>query len=200
MIHIIHGRILEKHPNAVVIDTGSIGLECLITLHTFDKLPPQGSECRLLTYLHVREDALQLYAFTEEKERKMFHKLISLSGIGPKQAMNILSGIRYDRLMEHILNGDVSAVKQAPGIGEKTARRIILELKDSMSDDEVSAISGIPAGSPLSLQINDAVLALESLGYKKAQIQSFLAKHIKHQETLSTEEIIKRFLLHQNKA
>ncbi|MBW6458221.1 MAG: Holliday junction branch migration protein RuvA, partial [FCB group bacterium] len=94
----------------------------------------------------------------------------------------------------------VTAVKQAPGIGEKTARRIILELKDSMSNDEVSAISGIPAGSPLSVQIGDAVLALESLGYKKAQIQTFLDKNIKPQETLRTEEIIKRFLSHQNKS
>ena len=200
MIQIINGRILEKHPNSVVLDIGSIGLECLITLGTYDKLPAEGSPCRLLTYLHVREDVLQLYGFAEEDERRKFHKLISLSGIGPKQAIHILSGIRYDQLRQYIVNGDVTAVKRAPGVGDKTARRIILELKDTMSDDEASALSGIPAGSPLSRQVSDAALALESLGYKKAQIQLFIAKNIQAHEKIATEEIIKRFLSMQNRS
>jgi len=199
MIHFIEGDIEIKEPNLVVLNTGNMGLGCVITLFTYDKLPSRGSHCRLLTYLHVRKDILQLYGFVEENERRMFDKLISLSGIGPKQAINILSGIRYDHLMEFILQGDVAAVKRAPGVGDKTARRIILELKDKISDEEVSQITGAAPDSPLSLNLKDAILALESLGYKKAQVQSILEKNIKADENLSTEDIIKRFLQLQNK-
>lgn len=200
MIEHIEGRLIEKNTGYAVISTGHLGLQCIITLHTFDKLPAEGHTCRLLTYLHVREDLLQLFAFADEEERRMFHKLISLSGIGPKQAVNILSGIRYDRMTEYILNGDVTAVKAAPGVGEKTARRIILELKDKMSDAEVTSLSGIPEGSPLSRHLGDALLALESLGYKKSQIKNFFSKHINPDEELRTQDIIKRFLNLQNKS
>ena len=200
MIYFVNGEIEIKKPHSIVLNVNDFGLKLTITLHTFDKLPPKGEMCRLLTYLHVREDILQLYGFAEEKERNMFYKLISLSGIGPKQAINILSGIQYDQLMHFILDGDVSAVKRAPGVGDKIARRIILELKDKMSDEEVSSISGIPSNSPLSNNIRDALLALESLGYKKMHVQSLLAKYIKPDEILSTEEIIKRFLTLQNKS
>jgi len=194
MIHFIQGKIEIKEPNLVVLNVGNMGMGCVITLYTFDKLPPKGLNCKLLTYLHVREDILQLYGFAEEKERKMFDKLISLSGIGPKQAINILSGIRFDHLMEHILHGDVAAVKRAPGVGDKTARRIILELKDKISDDEVTQISGVLPESPLSNNIKDAVMALEALGYKKSQVQNVLDKHLKADEELTTEEIIRKFL------
>ncbi|MEA3392714.1 MAG: Holliday junction branch migration protein RuvA [Candidatus Marinimicrobia bacterium] len=199
MIHFIEGIIEIKEPNLVVLNVGNMGMGCAITLYTYDKLPSRGSECRLLTYLHVREDILQLYGFIEEKERRMFDKLISLSGIGPKQAINILSGIRYDQLMEHILQGDVASVKRAPGVGDKTARRIILELKDKISDEEVTQISGVTPDSPLSKNLKDAVMALESLGYKRTQIQNILDKHIKADDELSTEEIIRRFLQINNK-
>lgn len=194
MIHFIEGVIEVKEPNLVVLNVGNLGMGCIITLYTFDKLPPKGSVCKLLTYLHVREDILQLYGFSEEQERLMFDKLISLSGIGPKQAINILSGIRYDHLMDHILHGDVSAVKRAPGVGDKTARRIILELKDKLSDEEVTQISGLTPDSPLSQNIKDAVMALEALGYKKSQVQGILDKHIKSNDDLTTEEIIRKFL------
>jgi Holliday junction DNA helicase RuvA len=129
----------------------------------------------------------------------MFDKLISLSGIGPKQAINILSGIRYDQMMEYIIQGDVAAVKRAPGVGDKTARRIILELKDKISDEEVTFIAGASAHTKLSNHIKDAVLALESLGYKKTHVQSILDKNIKKDEDLTTEEIIRVFLQMQNK-
>ena len=199
MIHFIEGKIEIKEPNLVVLNVANMGMGCIITVYTYEKLPPQGSNCRLLTYLHVREDILQLYGFIEEKERGMFDKLISLSGIGPKQAINILSGIRYNQLMDHILQGDVASVKRAPGVGDKTARRIILELKDKISDDEVTQISGVRANSPLSKNLNDAVMALESLGYKKTHVQNILNKHIKADDNLSTEEIIRRFLQINNK-
>lgn len=199
MIHFIEGTIEIKEPNLVVLNVGNMGMGCVCTLYTYDKLPSRGSECRLLTYLHVREDILQLYGFIEEKERRMFDKLISLSGIGPKQAINILSGIRYDQLMEHILQGDVASVKRAPGVGDKTARRIILELKDKISDEEVTQISGVLPDSPLSQNLKDAIMALESLGYKKTLVQNTLNKHIKADKDLSTEEIIKIYLQVQNK-
>lgn len=194
MIHFIEGQIEVKEPNSLILRVGQIGLKCTITLNTYEKLGPVGSSCKILTYLHVREDILQLYGFVEPKERKMFDKLISLSGIGPKQGINILSGIPYDQLMENILQGDVAALKRAPGVGDKTARRIILELKDKISDEEAGQIAGGLKGSTTSQEINDAILALEALGYKKSTVQTVLEKHIKKDETLSTEEIIRRFL------
>lgn len=199
MIHFLEGKIEVKEPNLLVLNVNNMGFECAITLYTYEKLPPKGSTCRIHTYLHVREDILQLYGFIEPKERKMFDQLISLSGIGPKQAINILSGIRYDQLMSHILQSDVASVKRAPGVGDKTARRIILELKDKISDEEVTQISGLSKNTPLSQHINDALLALEALGYKKNQVQGILEKHIKKDEDLTTEEIIKLFLQMQNK-
>ena len=199
MIHFIEGTIEHKEPNLVVLNTGNLGIACIITLYTYDKLPSRGAKYRLHTYLHVREDILQLYGFAEQKERVMFDKLISLSGIGPKQAINILSGVRYDHLMANILQGDVSAVKRAPGVGDKTARRIILELKEKISDEEVSQITGIAPDSPLSQHLKDGVLALESLGYKKSQVQGVLDKHIDPKDDLSTEEIIRKFLQINNK-
>ncbi|MDD3715687.1 MAG: Holliday junction branch migration protein RuvA [Candidatus Marinimicrobia bacterium] len=199
MIAFLQGRIEVKKPNSLILNIQNVGMECLISLHTYEKLPAAGNSCKLLTYLHVREDLLQLYGFINEKEKEVFLKLISLSGIGPKQAINILSGIRYDHLTAYILNGDVAAVKRAPGVGEKTARRIILELKEKISDEEVSSISGIPSDSPLSANVADALLALESLGYKRSAIQNIIAKFIKEDETISTETIIKRFLTVQNK-
>ncbi|MFA6617858.1 MAG: Holliday junction branch migration protein RuvA [Candidatus Neomarinimicrobiota bacterium] len=194
MIHFLEGKIEHKEPNSLILRVGQIGFECTITLYTYEKLGPVGSLCKILTYLHVREDILHLYGFIEPKERKMFDKLISLSGIGPKQGINILSGIRYDQLMEDILQGDVVAVKRAPGVGDKTARRIILELKDKISDEEVGQIAGSIKGSTRSQEINDAILALEALGYKKNKVQAILEKHIKKDENLNTEEIIRRFL------
>jgi Holliday junction DNA helicase RuvA len=199
MIHFLEGKIEVKEPNLLVLNVNNLGFECTITLYTYEKLPPKGSLCRIHTYMHVREDILQLYGFIEPKERKMFDKLISLSGIGPKQAINILSGIRYDQMMEYIIQGDVAAVKRAPGVGDKTARRIILELKDKISDEEVTFIAGASAHTKLSNHIKDAVLALESLGYKKTHVQSILDKNIKKDEDLTTEEIIRVFLQMQNK-
>lgn len=199
MIAFLQGKIEVKKPNSVVLNIQNVGRECVISLYTYEKLPAAGNSCKLLTYLHVREDLLQLYGFINEKEKEVFLKLISLSGIGPKQAINILSGIRYDQLTAHILNGDVAAVKRAPGVGEKTARRIILELKEKISDEEVSSISGIPSDSPLSANVADALLALESLGYKRNAIQNIISKFIRDDETISTETIIKRFLTLQNK-
>ncbi|MDD3965554.1 MAG: Holliday junction branch migration protein RuvA [Candidatus Neomarinimicrobiota bacterium] len=199
MIAFLKGKIELKKPNSVVLNIQDAGLECIISLYTYEKLPAPGNSCRLLTYLHVREDILQLYGFFDEKEKGVFLKLISLSGIGPKQAINILSGIRYDLLTNHIINGDVAAVKRAPGVGDKTARRIILELKEKISDEEVSAISGIGGDPLLSANVADALLALESLGYKRSTVQNTINKFIKDDETINTETIIKRFLNQQNK-
>jgi holliday junction DNA helicase RuvA len=198
MIAFISGKIVSKKPNRVILHAGNLGIECIISLYTYEKLPETGKDCSLLSYLHVREDVLQLYGFVDEKERSVFLKLISLSGIGPKQAINILSGIRHDQLTNYILNGDVTAVKRAPGIGEKTARRIILELKEKISDEEIGSISGINAGSALSTNVQDALLALESLGYKRSAIQNSIGKFVSENEDISTEEIIKRFLNQQH--
>lgn len=199
MINFIQGKIESKKPNSVTLLSGNFGINCIISLYSYEKLPEIGKEYRLLTYLHVREDIMQLYGFAEERERSVFMKLISLSGIGPKQAINILSGIRHDQLTAYIINGDVSAVKRAPGVGEKTARRIILELKEKISDEELSSISGVASGTVLSANINDALLALESLGYKRSLVQNSIGKFVSENEDIGTEEIIKRFLNQQNK-
>ncbi len=199
MIAFLEGKIEIKKPNSVILNIHNLGMQCTISLHSYEKLPPVGESCKLFSYLHVREDQLQLYGFIQEREREVFLKLISLSGIGPKQAINILSGIRYDHLTTHILNGDVAALKRVPGVGDKTSRRIILELKEKISDEEIISLSAVKEMTALSTNFADAMMALESLGYKRSAIQNIVNKLIKEDENLSTETIIKRFLSHNNK-
>lgn len=173
MIDSIFGKLVKKSPTAAIVDVGGIRFELNISVPAYDRLPKTGAEIDLLTYLHVREDILKLYAFVEEDERKLFLLLIAITGIGPRSAMTILSGTNPKDFKNRIIAGDVKSLTNVPGIGPKTAKRIIIELKEkfvSFEDDEnLDYLSEVQ--SPY---FNDAILALMSLGYKRHQCQRAL--------------------------
>jgi len=173
MIDSIFGKLVKKSPTAAIVDVGGIRFELNISVPAYDRLPKTGAEIDLLTYLHVREDILNLYAFVEEDERKLFLLLIAITGIGPRSAMTILSGTNPKDFKNRIIAGDVKSLTNVPGIGPKTAKRIIIELKEkfvSFEDDEnLDYLSEVQ--SPY---FNDAILALMSLGYKRHQCQRAL--------------------------
>jgi Holliday junction DNA helicase RuvA len=171
MIAFLHGKLIEALPTQVTIDVGGVGYEVLIPLSSFDKLPAPGGDVKLLTHLVVREDAHLLYGFATAGERELFRLLInSVSGIGPKTALNILSGMNATAFRGAVAGGDVKSLSQISGVGKKTAERIVVELRDKMGAAGAwEASSAQRALSPDDQKINDAVLALMALGFKQAE-------------------------------
>ena len=194
MIESIFGKLINKEPTFTVFDVGGIRFRINISLATFEKLPNIGESFELLTYLHVREDILDLYGFYQDIERDLFLKLISISGIGPRSAMTILSGATPKDFKTRIISEDVKSLTVIPGIGMKTAKRIILELKEKFVNEDVDISNLIDAGKPND-GLKDAIQALQSLGYKRTQINDALKK-LKETKELSgnIEEIIKKAL------
>jgi holliday junction DNA helicase RuvA len=171
MITFLHGQLTEALPTHVVVDVNGVGYEALIPLSSYDRLPAPGQSVTLLTQLVVREDAHTLYGFMTSEERDLFRLLIhTVSGIGPKIALNILSGISVTAFRGAVANGDVKALSQISGVGKKTAERIIVELRDKIGMagawEASSAKRGLSADEQ---RINDAVLALVALGFKQAE-------------------------------
>ncbi len=173
MIDSISGKLVSKTPPAAIIAVGGIRFRIHISVPTFQRLPDKGEPVELLTYLQVREDILDLYGFGTSDERDLFLLLIAISGIGPRSAQSILSGTNPPEFKKRIIAGDVKALTVIPGIGAKTAKRIIVELKekfiDQGADEELDFLS-----ADQSPQMNDALLALMSLGYKRNQCQKVL--------------------------
>jgi holliday junction DNA helicase RuvA len=178
MITFLHGKLVEMLPTQVTVDVHGVGYEVLIPLSSFDKLPQSGQEIRLLTHLAVREDAHTLYGFMSAGEREMFRLLINtVSGIGPKIALNILSGISVTAFRGAVANGDVKALSQISGVGKKTAERIVVELKDKIGAAGAwEASSAQRALSPEDQRVNDAVLALLALGFKQIEAHDSVRK------------------------
>lgn len=171
MITFLHGKLVEALPTQVIVDVGGVGYEVLIPLSSFDKLPAPGGELKILTHLVVREDAHVLYGFMSTGERELFRLLINaVSGIGPKTALNILSGINVAAFRGAVSSGDVKMLSQVSGVGKKTAERIVIELKDKIG--KAGALEASSAERALSIpdqKINDAVLALMALGFKQPE-------------------------------
>src|SRR5437667_2167194 len=162
MINFLHGKLVEALPTHVTVDVNGVGYEALIPLSSFDKLPAPGTDVKLLTHLAVREDAHVLYGFMTAQEREMFRLLINtVSGIGPKLALNILSGMNVTSLRGAVAGGDVKTLSQISGVGKKTAERIVVELKDKIGPagawEAESARRGLSAAEQ---KTNAAVLAL----------------------------------------
>jgi len=169
MISFLHGKLVDALPTQIAVEVNGVGYEVLIPLSSYDKLPQPGHELRLLTHLAIREDAHVLYGFMSTAERDLFRLLINtVSGIGPKIALNVLSGISVTAFRGAVANGDVKALSQISGIGKKTAERIIVELKDKIGTAGAwEAASAQRALSPEDQKVNDAVLALMALGFKQ---------------------------------
>src|SRR5215207_11108016 len=170
MIHFLRGKLIEALPSQVTIDVGGVGYEVLIPLSSFDRLPPRGGDITLLTHLSIREDAHVLYGFMSAGERDMFRMLVhTVSGIGPKIALSILSGINLQALRSAVAMGDVKSLSQISGVGKKTAERIVVELKDKLGKGAALSPGG---GDKLQLppedqKLNDAIAALLALGFKQ---------------------------------
>ena len=200
MIASLTGVLQYKSPTEILIDVHGVGYIVSIPLSTFEKLGDVGSPLSLLTYFHVREDALQLYGFFSDEERRLFKLLISVSGIGPKIAQSILSGMDVEELKSHLLNGNVTALTAIPGVGKKTAERLILELRDKVGKSIMVAES-TTVGERASAAIRaEALQALTSLGYNLQIAEKSIRLVLKETEgsIISLEELIKRALRHTN--
>lgn len=171
MITFLHGKVVDALPTQVTVDVNGIGYEVLIPLSSYDKLPKPGNEVKLLTHLAVREDAHILYGFMSAEERELFRLLINtVSGIGPKIALNVLSGMNTTAFRGAVANSDVRSLSQISGIGKKTAERIVVELRDKFGSAGAWQASSAKHGlSPEDQKINDAVLALMALDYSQAE-------------------------------
>jgi len=171
LITFLNGKLIEALPTLAVVEVNGVGYEVLIPLSSYDKLPPPGQPVRLLTHLVVREDAHVLYGFVTPAERELFRLLVNtVSGIGPKIALNILSGINVTAFRGAVAAGDTKMLSQISGVGKKTAERIIIELKDRIGPGgALEAASAQRALSADEQKINDAALALVALGYKPAE-------------------------------
>jgi Holliday junction DNA helicase RuvA len=171
MITFLQGKLVEALPTQVVVEVNGLGYEVLIPLSSFDKLPAPGGDVKLLTQLIVREDAHVLYGFMTVSERDLFRLLVSnVSGIGPKTALNILSGMNAVTFRGAVAGGDVKALSQISGVGKKTAERIVVELRDKIGAAGVwEASSAKHALTPDDQKVNDATLALMALGFKQAE-------------------------------
>jgi Holliday junction DNA helicase RuvA len=162
MIAHLRGRVLEKTPNRVVIDAAGVGYDVTISVASFSGLPAEGSEVSLFIHTHVREDALSLYGFLRRDEKRVFERLIGVSGIGPKLAITVLSGIAADALVAALRGNDIAALTRIPGVGKKTAERMVLELRDKLDGFEAA-----PTAPPASRMEEDVVSALVNLGYQR---------------------------------
>lgn len=186
MIVRLRGKLIEKQAPMLVLEVNNIGYEIYMPLNSFYQLPPIGEEICLFTHFVIREDAQILYGFLEKAQRDLFRILIKVNGIGPKSALTILSGIEPDVLARCILSGDDTCLLRIPGIGKKTAQRLLIEAKDS-----IEAMKEYPASqnSMISDATRDAVSALIALGYKPQQATKAIDKH--KDKKLSSEELIK---------
>ncbi len=192
MIVSIRGKLVKKMPDEIVIETGGLGYICYISNNTYDNLPKPGEEVSLLTHFHVTENSQQLFAFSEITEKELFLMLIGVSGIGPKTAIVLLSAVSPDEFKRRLIASEVSMLTALPGIGPKTARRIIVELKDKfvkLSKDELPMEeSDVPP------EVSDAYDALLALGFQMQDIRNSITTVQNQGEQLSTEELIKEAL------
>ena len=197
MIYCITGKLMLVDPHFVVVETGGVGYKCITTTYTLSQLPSRGEVTTVFTYMYVREDILDLYGFSTTQEMDAFKMLITVSGVGPKAALAILSGTSPDRLMLQIASGDVKSLK-APGVGPKIAQRIILELKDKVGNSQILAgVKGMDIGGGVSMgqgnmsSQGEAISALVTLGYSQTDAASVVSKM---DNALSSQDMIRQGL------
>jgi len=193
MIAFIRGQLIDKFPTHAIVEVNGIGLEILTPVSTFEKIGAPKDNVTLLTYLHVREDALTLFGFSTSEEKELFKDLLSVSGIGPKLALGILSGASVQQIYQHIADGNENSLVQIKGLGRKTAQRLILDLKDRASD-KAKQSSPTPLGrlSIPSEKAEQSILAMISLGYSKKEAEQAVIKVLeKSSKDVAVEDIIR---------
>jgi holliday junction DNA helicase RuvA len=191
MIAHLRGRLLSKHPNDAIVEAGGVGYDVTISVPTFSDLPEVGGEVALHIHTHVREDALALYGFLRISEKQLFEKLISVSGIGPKLAITILSGMPADEMAGAIRGNDVAKLTRIPGIGKKTAERMVLELRDKLPKEAFGEVAVLPSISPVE---EDVLSALMNLGYQRPAAERALATVSKNGKSISFDVMFREAL------
>lgn len=176
MIAYLRGQLLAKHPNQAIVETGGVGYDVAISVPTFSDLPATGGEVSLYIHTHVREDVIALYGFLRAAEKQLFEKLITVSGIGPKLAITILSGMPVDEMVGAIRGNDAARLTRIPGIGRKIAERLVLELRDKLP---LAGAGQEPAVRSLSGVEEDVLSALQNLGYPRAAAEKALSHAMK---------------------
>jgi holliday junction DNA helicase RuvA len=172
MIAYLHGRLISKRPNQAIVDVGGVGYDVAISVPTFSDLPGDGGDVSLHIHTHVREDAIALFGFLRAQEKQLFERLISVSGIGPKLAITILSGMAAEEMVRAIKSNDVARLTKIPGIGKKTAERMVLELRDKLEGFGAGEASEPVKVLPVE---EDVLSALVNLGYQRAAAEKALS-------------------------
>lgn len=191
MIAQVRGRLLRKQPQEAVIDVAGVGYRVTIPLSTFYRLGEPGDEVALLTHTHVREDTLALFGFLTDVEQALFERLIAVAGVGPKLAVAILSGIEAPDLVEALRAGDIARLTRIPGVGKKTAERLVLELKDKMKG---LPLAETPAAGPAPTAKDDLVSALVHLGYSRPEAERGVDRSLQEDGSGRFEDLLRRTL------
>ena len=206
MIAHLSGTLLAKHATSVVVEVGGVGYELTIPVSTFYDLGDTGGPVKLRVYTHVREDALQLFGFRTERERELFTMLISVSGIGPKSGVAMLSGLSADEIVSAIRSNNLARLTSIPGVGRKTAERLVIELRDKMPklsspalDEEIATGAAARAAPTEDALREDTLSALLNLGYQKAAAEKAITHALSEGGDLSVEVLLRRSLRHLSK-
>jgi holliday junction DNA helicase RuvA len=201
MIAHLNGRLLSKEPNSVIVDVSGVGYEVNIPLSTFYELENEGSNVQLRIYTHVKEDALQLYGFKTERERKLFINFISVSGIGPKLGIALLSGMGADELINSIKSNNLARLTLIPGVGRKTAERLIVDLREKMTAlaaSQVEAEAGVTSDTPHRSSEDDvrsqALSGLVNLGYQRSAAEKAIDSVLSEDGDITVESLLRRGL------
>ena len=200
MIAHLSGTLLSKQATSVILDVAGVGYEVSIPLSTFYELEDPGSNVQLRIYTHVREDALQLYGFKTARERELFLRLISVSGIGPKLGITLLSGMSADEMITSIRNNNLAKLTLIPGVGRKTAERLVMELRDKVAslsaavDEELGAKSDVAAAPTEDSMRSDALSALLNLGYQRNAAEKAVSASLGENGEVSVESILRSSL------
>lgn len=190
MIGFLRGVLIRKDPQELLLDVAGVGYRVLVPVSTFCRLGDQGSQAQLLIHTHVREDQLSLYGFATPTELQLFEKLIAVSGVGPKVALGVLSGIEAEDLVHAILANDVARLTRVPGVGKKTAERLILELKD-----KISSLHATTSGPrPTSPERADLLSALSNLGYSSAEAERAATEALKAHPDAALGDLLREAL------
>lgn len=196
MIGYLTGSIISKKPTQVLLDVNGVGYVINISINTFEKIPETGEKVSLHTYLAVREDSLTLFGFSSEPEKQMFELLIGVNGIGPKLAQSVLSGIQIEELKHALKTGNLLRLVAVPGIGKKTAERMLLDLREKV--DNIATTEEFDSSVPFKIK-DDAVAALATLGYNQKMAERVIRDILLTTPTIKLEELIRQALSQLNK-
>lgn len=194
MIAHLHGMLLEKHPNQVIVDVQGVGYDVVIPISTFSSLPDTGADVRLRVHTHVREDAISLFGFLTSEEKILFERLISVSGIGPKLAITVLSGLPAADLVSAIRSGQLERLVRIPGVGKKTAERMVLELRDKLDGVGPTAPSVVTKPVMMNPVEQDVMSALLNLGCQRAAAETAIRKAMASEVPAEFEPLFRKAL------